>query len=75
VIKQNPQHFVRPNPEMRDHTQENQKSFEKKHVFEKFSLLELSGGQNIFCNYLTQESLVLFSFVNFFGRNPELGEA
>jgi hypothetical protein len=56
VIKQNSQHFVRPNPEMRDHTQGNQKSFGKKSVFEKFSLLELSGGQNVFCNYLTQES-------------------
>jgi hypothetical protein len=41
---------------MRDHTQENQKSFEKEGVFEKISLLELSGGQNIFCDYLTQES-------------------
>ena len=27
VIKQNAQHFIRPLPEMRDHTQENQKSF------------------------------------------------
>ena len=49
----------------------------KKSVFEKFSLLELevSGGQNVFCDYLTQESSVVFSFVNFFGRNPELGGA
>ena len=36
VIKQNSQHFIRPNPEMRDHTQENQKSFAKK-VFSKSS--------------------------------------
>jgi hypothetical protein len=41
---------------MRDHTQEHQKSVEKESVSEKFSLLELSGGQNIFCDYLTQES-------------------
>jgi hypothetical protein len=43
---------------MRDHTQENQKSFEKESVFEKFYNLELElgGGQNIFCDYLTQES-------------------
>jgi hypothetical protein len=42
---------------MRDHTQENQKSFEKENVcFDKFSLPELRGGQNIFCEYLTQES-------------------
>ena len=39
---------------MRDHTPENQKSFEKKSVLEKFSFLELSGGQNVFCDYLTQ---------------------
>jgi len=38
---------------MRDHTQENQT---KKSVFEKFSLLELSGGQNVFRNDITQES-------------------
>jgi len=37
VIKRKAQQFVRPNPEMRDHTQENQKSFEKESVFEKFS--------------------------------------
>jgi len=42
--------------EMRDHTQENQKSFAKESVFEKFFLLELSGGKNVFGNELTQES-------------------
>jgi len=56
VIKQTAENSVRLNPEMRDHTQENQKINEKKSVFEKFSLLELSGGQNVFCDYLTQES-------------------
>jgi len=47
VIKETAQHFVRSISEMRDHTQENQKSFENKSVFEKFSLLELSGGKNL----------------------------
>jgi hypothetical protein len=41
---------------MRDHTQENQKKKGKKSVFEKFYNLELSGGQNAFRDYLTQES-------------------
>jgi hypothetical protein len=56
VIKQKAQHFIRINAEKRDHTQENKKSFAKKSVFEKFSLLELSGGKNVFGNELTQES-------------------
>jgi len=56
VIKQKTQHFVRPLPEMRDHTQENQKGFAKKSVFEKFFFLELSGGKNVSGNELTQES-------------------
>jgi len=56
VIKQKAQHFVRTNAEKRDHTQENEKRFAKKSVFEKFSFLELSGGKNIFGKELTQES-------------------
>ena len=56
VIKQKPQHFVRPNAEKRDHTQENKKSFAKNSVFEKFFLLKLSGGKIDYGNELTQES-------------------
>jgi len=56
VIKQKSQHFVRPNAEKRDHTQGEKKSFAKKSVFEKFFLLKLSGGKNVFGNELTQES-------------------
>ena len=41
---------------MRDHTQENEKENEKKSVYEKFYALELSGGQNVFFNDLTQGS-------------------
>ena len=40
---------------MRDHTQETQESFAIKCVSEKFSLLELSGGQNAFGNDITEE--------------------
>ena len=36
--------------------QENKKSFARKSVFEKFLLLELSGGKNVFGKELTQES-------------------
>jgi len=36
VIKQKAQHSVRSFPEMRDHTQENQKTFAKKSAPEKF---------------------------------------
>ena len=58
---------------MRDHTQENQNRNAKECDFEKCSLLELSGGQNVFGYDITQESGVKFSLVNFFGRNQELG--
>ena len=56
VIKQRAQHFIRPIAEKRDHTQEKSKSFGKECVFEKFLLLELSGGKNVFGKELTQES-------------------
>jgi hypothetical protein len=51
VIKQTAQHSVRSSPEMHDHTQKDQKSFS-----EKISILEPSGGQNVFGNDMTQES-------------------
>ena len=50
VIKQKAPHFVRTIAEKRDHTQENQNSFANKSAFEKFLLLELSGGKNVFGN-------------------------
>jgi len=65
MIKQNAQHFVRPIAEMRDHTQENQKSFETK-VFSKSFSPRTEWGSKCFGNELTQESWVNFSSVNFF---------
>ena len=56
VIKQKAQHSIRPIPEKRDHTQENKKSLAKKSDLEKFLLLELNGGKNVFSKELTQES-------------------
>jgi len=41
---------------MRDHTQENYKENDKKCFLEKFSRLKVSVGQNVFCDYLTQQS-------------------
>ena len=40
---------------MRDHTQQNQKSFERKSIVEKLSLRDLSVGQNVFDDELTQQ--------------------
>ena len=72
MIKQKAQHFIRPLPEMRDHTQENRKRFAKKRVFEKFFLLELSGGKNVFWQRINSRILSKIFVRDFFGSKSRI---